>query len=109
MRGYTVKENHIGSVVSEILRNTQTNRHRSCYFIIRIIYIIHIYEVYPNFQAKLSMLSAKPIVFYKNSLVKTNYDIFCGLYLDLDFVKMHHNPFFMINKKTSHFRYDVVF
>ena len=32
MRTYTVKENHIVSVVSKILRYRQTHRHRSCYF-----------------------------------------------------------------------------
>ena len=37
MKSYTVKENHIGSTVSEILRYTQTDRHTSCYFYKRII------------------------------------------------------------------------
>ena len=38
MRRYTVKENNIGSAVSEILSFKQTNIQTSCYFIIRIIY-----------------------------------------------------------------------
>ena len=41
MRSYLVKENPIGSVVSEILQykltNTQTNTQTSCYFSIRIL------------------------------------------------------------------------
>ena len=36
MSSYPVKKNHIGSVVSEILRYKQTDRQVSCYFIIRI-------------------------------------------------------------------------
>ena len=35
MKSYSVKENHIGSVISEILQYKQT----FCYFIIRIIYL----------------------------------------------------------------------
>ena len=38
MRTYTVKENYIGSVFSEILSDRQTDRHRSCYFYIRIYF-----------------------------------------------------------------------
>ena len=37
MRRYPVQENLIDLAVSEILRYTQTNRHTSCYFIIRIV------------------------------------------------------------------------
>ena len=37
-RTYIVKENHIGSAVSEILRYTQRDTETSCYFIIRIIF-----------------------------------------------------------------------
>ena len=40
MRSYPVKENHIGSAVSEILRYRQIDRKTSCYFIIKKIYII---------------------------------------------------------------------
>ena len=36
MRSYTVKENHIGSAVSEILRDGETHRYKSCCFYIRI-------------------------------------------------------------------------
>ena len=35
MRSYIVNENHIGSVVIEILRYTQTDSHKYCYFIIK--------------------------------------------------------------------------
>ena len=37
MRSYPVKENQIGSAVSEILRYKHTDKQTSCYFIIRIV------------------------------------------------------------------------
>ena len=47
MRSYPVKENPTGSAVSEILRykhtNKQTNTQKSCYFIIRIAFVITIF------------------------------------------------------------------
>ena len=36
MRSYPVKENHIGSAVTEILWYKQTDIESSCYFIIRV-------------------------------------------------------------------------
>ena len=36
MKSYPIKENPIGSAVSEILRYRQTDRQISCYYIIRI-------------------------------------------------------------------------
>ena len=46
---YFVKENHIGSVVSEILQYRQTDTHKqiSCYFIIRIN-SISISNIFPH-------------------------------------------------------------
>ena len=38
MRRYTVKVNHIGSAVNEILQYTQIDNHTFCYFLIRINY-----------------------------------------------------------------------
>ena len=38
IRSFTIKENHIGPVVSEILRYKHTDRQTSCYFYIKNIY-----------------------------------------------------------------------
>ena len=70
MRSYPVKENPIGSAVSEILRYRYTDKHTSCYFIVRIwlykkiiIYRIIIFSFLQilnlkNFKIKTSFVSS---------------------------------------------------
>ena len=55
LRIYIVKENHIGSAVSEIPRYRQTARHRSCFFIIRTYtkhFIIFMAELFMGITLK---------------------------------------------------------
>ena len=46
IRSYTLKQNHIGSVVSEILQYKQTDRRRSFYFILRKKLVVQILGIY---------------------------------------------------------------
>ena len=83
MRSYLVKENHIGSVVSEILQYKLTYKHihkqTSCYFIIPSIYLL-----YSNTLTKLGTKFNQWTVFSKAFLnqhrIRTNLQLFIASY-----------------------------